>query len=276
MPRDVLHDHDGVVHNETCGDRQGHERQIVQAVAAEIHHRERADKRNGHGHSGHQSCAAISQKDEDYDDHETDRDHQGPLDVFYGSANRGGAVQDDGGVDSLGNRRLDRRQFTIDAIDSLNDIGAGLPENDEHDGALAIEISGGPNILYGVNYVCDVREVNGRAVVIANDNGLVVFRVGDLVVCEDVSGDVAVGNLSFGEIGVLNTQHGLDVGQGQAVAGEFCGVDLHAHGWQSATACGHLADALNLRQFLLNNGGSLVVELVWTVFVGRQANEHDG
>ena len=46
VPRDVLHHHDGVVHHETARDGQRHQREVVEAVAAQVHHRERADQRN--------------------------------------------------------------------------------------------------------------------------------------------------------------------------------------------------------------------------------------
>ncbi len=62
MPRDVFHDYDGVIHHEARGDGQGHQRQIVQAVAAEVHHRERADQRNRNGDCGNQRGAPIAQE----------------------------------------------------------------------------------------------------------------------------------------------------------------------------------------------------------------------
>ena len=44
VPSDVFDDHDGVVHHETRGNRERHQREIVQAVPAEIHHAECADQ----------------------------------------------------------------------------------------------------------------------------------------------------------------------------------------------------------------------------------------
>ena len=49
---DVLDDHDGVVHHEAGGDGQRHQRQIVEAVAQQVHHAEGADQRHGHGDAG--------------------------------------------------------------------------------------------------------------------------------------------------------------------------------------------------------------------------------
>src|SRR5207248_11786991 len=46
---DVLDHHDGIIDDETGRDRQGHQREIVEAEVGEIHHRERADERHRHG-----------------------------------------------------------------------------------------------------------------------------------------------------------------------------------------------------------------------------------
>ncbi len=37
VARNILDHHDGVIHNETCGDGQRHHREVVQAVAREVH-----------------------------------------------------------------------------------------------------------------------------------------------------------------------------------------------------------------------------------------------
>ncbi len=71
-------------------------------------------------------------------------------------------------------------------------------------------------------------------------------------------------------------QHGLDVGHGQAVAGQLGGIHLDADGWERAAADVDLADALNLRELLLNDGGGFVVELVGAVFIRGEAEDHDG
>ena len=73
----------------------------------------------------------------------------------------------------------------------------------------------------------------------------------DLVVGEDVRGHIAVGDLAFGQIGVLQAQHGLQIRNGQSIAGQLRGVRVHAHGRQRAASDIDLPDALDLRQLLL-------------------------
>ena len=54
---DVLDHHDGVVHHEAGGNGQRHQRQIVQAVAQQIHHAERAHQRQRHRDAGNDGGA---------------------------------------------------------------------------------------------------------------------------------------------------------------------------------------------------------------------------
>ena len=214
MAGDVLHDDDGVVNDESGGDGQGHEGEVVEAVAAEKHDGEGADERDGNSDGGDKRGAAISQENKDDDDDKDDREGQGALDVADGGADGGGAVEDDGGVDALRNGGFDGGQFGADAVNGVNDVGAGLAEDDEQNGALAVQVSRGAEVLHGIDDIGDVGEVDGGAFVVADDNGLEVISVGDLIVGDNVGGGDAVGDLAFGEIGILQAQHGLDVRHG--------------------------------------------------------------
>ena len=102
---------------------------------------------------------------------------------------------------------------------------------------------------------------------ITDDERLVVRGVRDLVVGKDVRGHNAVGDLAFGQVSVLQAQHGLQIRQGKSVAGQLCGICVHTHGRQCATSDRHLPYALYLRQLLLDDGGGFVIHFVGTVFV---------
>src|SRR5258707_798469 len=128
-----------------------------------------------------------------------------------GGADGGGAVENDGGVNALGNGGLDGGRFGADAVDGVNDVGTGLAEDDEQNGALAVQIAGGADVLDGIDDVGDVGEVDGGAFVVADDDGLEVFGVGYLIVGDNVSGGDTVGDLALGEVGVLQAQDGLNV-----------------------------------------------------------------
>ena len=58
IARDVLDNHDRVVHHETGGDGQRHQRQVVDAVTAQVHHAERSDQRHRNGDAGNDGAYA--------------------------------------------------------------------------------------------------------------------------------------------------------------------------------------------------------------------------
>ena len=69
---DVLQHDNGVIDHEASRDRQRHEREIVQAVASQIHRAEGADHRHGDGDQRYQRCPQISQEDKH---HQRDQGH---------------------------------------------------------------------------------------------------------------------------------------------------------------------------------------------------------
>ena len=91
---DVFDDHDGVVHHEAGRDGQRHQREIVDGVAEQVHHAERADQRERHGHAGNGRGPEAAQEDEHHQDHQDDGDDQRDLHVVHRGADGGGAVLD--------------------------------------------------------------------------------------------------------------------------------------------------------------------------------------
>ena len=85
------------------------------------------------------------------------------------------------------------------------------------------------DVLHRVGDLRDVREAHRRAVAVADDQGRVVVGVRDLVVGEDVRRDVSVRELALGEVGVLQAQDGLQIGQREPVAGELRWDRVDAH-----------------------------------------------
>ena len=86
MAHDVLDHDDGVVDHEADGDRQRHERQIVEAVAEHIEHREGADQRQRHRDRRNDGRPEIAQEQEDDHHDQGDGQQQGELHVGDGGA----------------------------------------------------------------------------------------------------------------------------------------------------------------------------------------------
>ena len=70
VPRDVLEHDDRVVDDEARRDRERHQRQIVQAIAREIHDAERAEQRRDDRDGRHERRAQVREEQLDHDDHE--------------------------------------------------------------------------------------------------------------------------------------------------------------------------------------------------------------
>ena len=81
VPGDVFEHDDRIVDDKAGRDRQRHQRQIVEAVAQQIHHAEGADQRDRHRDARDQGSAQIAQEHEDDQDDEADRDDQRALDL---------------------------------------------------------------------------------------------------------------------------------------------------------------------------------------------------
>ena len=92
VARNVFDDDDRVVDHEAGGNRQRHQRQIVEAVAEQVHDAEGADQRERNDDARDQRGAQITQEQEHHHDHQRDRDQHRELDVVHRGADGGGAV----------------------------------------------------------------------------------------------------------------------------------------------------------------------------------------
>ena len=232
MAGDVLHDDDGVVHDEAAGDGEGHEREVVEREAADVHDGTGADEGDGDGDRGDEGGADVAQEDEDDQDDEDDGDDERQFDVVDGGADGDGAVEDGDQVLAGGDGGLERWQCGLDGVDGGDDVGAGLAEDEHVDGGLAVEEAGLADGLLRVDDVGYILQADGSAVVVADDERLVGGGLGDLVVGQDVGGGVAIGELTLGGVRVLAGDDLLHRGQADAVAGELIGIQLHADGGQ--------------------------------------------
>ena len=70
VPDDVLQHDDRVVDDEADRERERHQRQVVEAVAERVHHRERADDRERQREAGDDRRRDVAQEQEDDEDDE--------------------------------------------------------------------------------------------------------------------------------------------------------------------------------------------------------------
>ena len=166
---DVFDHHDGVVHHKARGDGEGHEGEVVQAVAAEIHDPEGADERDRHRHPRDEGGPDTPQEGEHHQDYQDARDHQGAFDILQRTADGRAAVHRDRDVDILGNGGLQLGQQAADPVHRLDDVGPGRPEDDHHHRGLAVHQTLGAHILQGILDLAQIRQPHRRPVAEGHD-----------------------------------------------------------------------------------------------------------
>ncbi len=78
----VFQKHDGVIHQEPDGQRQSHQRQVVEAVAQNVHRNEREQQRQRQRDGRNQRVGGPSQEDEDHHHHQHECDVERRLHIF--------------------------------------------------------------------------------------------------------------------------------------------------------------------------------------------------
>ncbi len=176
MAVDVLDHHDCVVHHEPDCDDDGHQRQVVQAEAEQVHHREAGNQRHPQHRADDQRGRELAQKQCHDRDHQQHRDQQGHFHFMQRGTNGPGAVVEHRHIDRGRKHFLQAWQLALDAVHGLDNVGAGLTEDGDVDTLLVA----GPRLDVGVFRTCDhsgdVLELDGGAVLVGNDQLRVVLR----------------------------------------------------------------------------------------------------
>src|ERR1700761_5643587 len=95
----------------------------------------------------------------------------------------------------------------------------------------------------------------------ADDERGIVGGFRNLIVGDDVGGESSIGELAARLVGVLQTELRLNGAQSESEAFELRGVHLDPDCGSSATADKNLADAVDGRKLLLEDGGGQIVDL---------------
>src|SRR5712672_2231855 len=247
VTNDVFDHHNGIVDHEADPDRERHERQIVEAIAEFIQHRESTDERKRHGDGRNDRRPEVTQEHEDHHHHECDRQDQRELDVGNRGADGGRAVGCDRHLDGRRERSLELRQHCLYGVHRLDDVGTGHTLNGENDGALLVEPAGHQVVFRRFDRFSDVANAHRRAVAIGNDQIIVGRWLEQLVVGTEREGLARTVERAFREIDVGLAYHGADVFQADAAGRERLGIDLNADGRLDLAADADQADARHSR-----------------------------
>ena len=134
---DVLQHDNGVIHNKADRQRQRHQRKVVEAVAQQVHHSERADDGERHGSARNHGGGDVSQEQEDDQHDQTNGQDKSEFHIADGVAD--GFRHVVGNFEMNGGRHFaaELRHQRANRIHHLNCIGPGL-------------------FLYGNEYAADV------------------------------------------------------------------------------------------------------------------------
>ena len=219
--------------------------------------------------------AQISQEQEHHHDDERDRNHHGEFDVMHRGADGGGAVEDYGEVDRGRDRSAQLGQRGVDSIDGIDNVRAGLAENDNQHCRLAIDHPGGADVLDRVSYQPDVGKLNGGAVVVAHDQRLVILGLEQLIGRAQAPGLFVIGQLALGPVRIGIGQHSSHVLETDAEVAHLRWIQFNADAGQRTAADIDLADAVDLRELLLEDRVCSVVHQSRPHGGRGQAENHD-
>eukprot|EP01022_Parablepharisma_sp_SALTPOND_P004196 TRINITY_DN118_c0_g1_i13.p1 TRINITY_DN118_c0_g1~~TRINITY_DN118_c0_g1_i13.p1 ORF type:complete len:2030 (+),score=744.92 TRINITY_DN118_c0_g1_i13:50280-56369(+) len=288
VARDVLDHDDGIVHHEAGGNRQGHQRQVVDREAGQVHDREGPHQRQRHRYAGDDGGRHVAQEHEDHHHHQGNGQHQGELDVFDRGADGLGTVDQGIDVDGGRNGGTQARHGGLDAAHGLDYVGTGLLGDGQHDGAAigdAVVAAGGRTgegpggdlvVLGAVHGHADVLDADRRAIAPGQDHVIPLIGLEQLVVGIDREALVGAIDRTLGLVHGGGGDDTANVFQADAQRGDLGRIDLDAHGRFLLAVDVDQAHPRDLRDLLGQDVVGIVVDHRQRQFIGLHRHDHDG
>ena len=275
VPGHILDDDDGIVHQEARRNGQGHERQVVHAVTQRIHHAESTDEGDRHHDRGNEGRAQTPQKYEHHENHQYDREDEGLLDFGDRGPDGHCLVLPDVYFDGLGSCRSKLRQKCLDPVDGGDDIRSRLPADVQVDPRLAVEVGRVARILDRIENIGDIREPDGGAAAIRDDEPPVLRSFEHLVVRGDAPRPVRIAEVAGRHVRICLAESEAHVLEADPVLVERTGIDFDPDARQRSAADIDLADAVYLRDLLLQESRGDIEHLPAIEHVRCQRQNHD-
>ena len=171
----VLDHHNRVIHHETDGNRDGHERKVVQAIVAGVHDGEGAGQGERDGDARDEGGPEAPQEHKNHHHHQSDAQEQRKLDVRDGSFDGGGAVVENGDFDGGREPLLDLGEDVPDALNGFNDVRPGLLLDNHKDGGVVVGPSRHQAVLDRGNRLAERVELDRRAAFLREDQRIVAL-----------------------------------------------------------------------------------------------------
>ena len=273
--RDVFDHDDRVVNHEAGRNRQRHQRQVVQAVAEQVHHAERADQRERDRDAGDDRRRQAAQEQEDDHHDQRHRQHQLELHVGHRRANRGGAIGENLHLHRRRQRGLQARHQRLDPVHHRDDVGAGLALDVDDHGRRQVHPRRRLDVLGVVDRVGDVGKFDRRAVVIRDDQRHVILGREQLVVGPDRVRLLLAVEVALRLIDVGARDRSAQILERHAIRRERSRIGLDAHRRLLSAADTHQPDAGQLRDLLGQPRIRQIFNLVERQFLRGQRQRED-
>ncbi len=156
IARDVFDHDDGIIHDETGGNRQRHQGKVIQAVSEQIHDGECAYQRKRHGNARDDGGRSAAQKQKDDHHNERGGEQEFELDILHRCTDRRCAVRDNSHGNASRQGRFDLGQEGLDRVHHTDDVCPGLPLNIQNDSAFVVHPSGKFRVFRAVDDRGDV------------------------------------------------------------------------------------------------------------------------
>ena len=208
MPGDVLQHHDGIIHHQSGGNDQRHQRQVVQRKAQQVHDRKAADQRHRYGKGGNHRRPTVAQKQQHHHDHQRGGYQQRALGLAQGGLDHRRAVHRHMQLGRGWQHCLQRRQFLADGGNGFDDVGVGLAVDDQQHRLLIVEKAAVVAVFHIVADPRHIAQAQDGTVLFADDQRRIVPGLVQLVVGLDLPVAIALLHLSIGALQV-STGNGL-------------------------------------------------------------------
>ena len=167
-------------------------------------------------------------------------------------------------------------QQLADIIYSLDDVCAGLPEDDHQHCRMSIGKTGVARVLNRVLHVSHVAQPHACHIVAGYQDFLVIIRFENLVIVCDLPCIDGVRNLTFRAIGVCRGQGGLHLFHANSQLAQQRRIQFGPNGRPRSAAHKYLSYSWNLRNFLRQDGISHVIHAWQHDGVRGKRHDHDG
>ena len=265
MPVDVLEHDDRIIDDKADRQRQRHQRQVVQAESEQIHHRERADQRQGQSQAGNDRCPGIAQKQEDDQNDQRQRDHHRQLDIGHRFLDRQCPVVENGQRDRGRQLVAELRQQFLDRLTDLDRVGARLPLHGHHDGPLLASLLGAEPggrlvVLDTVGHLGDILQADRTAFAPGDDDRFIGFGAQQLAKRLDGPGMMAAIQNTGRQIDIGRLHRRLHLVDADAAGGQRRRIDLDPHCVFLRTVDHHLGDAIDHRDALADQVLPVIIQ----------------